>query len=68
VHFKGEDLLCFGIGLAMSFVLARYLGFENDWNVVTGAAPGVLSAAQKYAYCHTALLMVLRNICVRFFA
>jgi hypothetical protein len=61
VHFKGEYLLWFGIGLAMSFVLARYLGLEIDWNLVTGAPPGVLSAARKYAYCRTALFMVLRR-------
>jgi hypothetical protein len=42
VHFKGEYLLWFGIGLAMSFVLARYLGLEIDWHLVTG----VLSAAR----------------------
>jgi hypothetical protein len=67
VHFKGEYLLWFGIGVAMSFVLARYLGLEIDWHLVTGAPPGVLSAARKYAYCHTALFMVLRSICVRSF-
>jgi hypothetical protein len=33
VHFKGEYLLWFGIGLAMSFVPARYLGLEIDWNL-----------------------------------
>jgi membrane protein implicated in regulation of membrane protease activity len=49
VHFKGKYLLWFGIGLAMSFVLARYLGLEIDWNLVTGAPFGVLSAARKYA-------------------
>jgi len=52
----------------MSFVLARYLGLEIDWHLVTGAPPGVLSAARKYAYCRTALFMVLRSICVRSFA
>jgi hypothetical protein len=34
----------------MSFVLARYLGLEIDWKLVTGAPPGVFSAARKYAY------------------
>jgi hypothetical protein len=61
VHFKGEYLLWFGIGLAMSFVLARYLGLEIDWHLVTGAPPGVRSAARKYAYGRTALFMVLRE-------
>ena len=31
----------------MSFVLARYLGLEIDWHLVTGAPPGVLSAARE---------------------
>ena len=53
---------------AMSFVLAGYFGLEIHWNLVTGAPPGVLSAARKYAYCRTALFMVLRSICVRSFA
>jgi|HubBroStandDraft_5_1064220.scaffolds.fasta_scaffold86264_3 hypothetical protein len=48
--------------------VARYLGLEIDWNLVTGVPPGVLSAARKYAYCRTALFMVLRSICVRSFA
>ena len=51
MHFKGEYLLWFGIGLAMSFVLARYLGLEIDWNLVTGAPPGVLSAARLLPHC-----------------
>jgi hypothetical protein len=46
VRSKGEYLLWFGIGLAMSFVLARYFGLAIDWHLVTGAPPGVLSAAR----------------------
>jgi hypothetical protein len=61
VQSKGEYLLWFGIGLAMSFVLARYFGLEIGWNLVTGAPPGVLPAARKYAYCRTARFMVLRG-------
>ena len=57
VWYRSADVICAGPNF----------GLEIDWNLVTGAPPGVLSAARKYAYCRTALFMVLRSICVRSF-